>query len=354
MRPIRLKNVSPGMILGRDIFAIDGAVLLSKGIRLTEFFIRRLIQMGYDDIYIEDELSKDIELPDIINEKTRAIAKSTLMQAMNDIKIKKELEVKKIKMVVNGIVDEILGSKDILINLSDLRTVDEYTFAHSVNVTVLSIVIGKAIGLNELRLRDLGVGAILHDIGKVQVPNEILNKPGKLNEKEFEIMKNHSTLGYEMLKKYDDISSLSKGVTLFHHERLDGSGYPFGKIGDDIHLFARIVAITDTFDAMTSNRVYRGKISNGEALEYILTTSYSKYDYELVKAFMNHITVYPVGTIVKLSTGEKGIIIDNNKDAPTRPVVRIIPSKDTDKHSGYEEIDLQKKLTLFIKEICDE
>ena len=354
MRSISLCNTQPGMILGKDIYTSEGIILLSKGTKLTEFYIIRLSQMGFLDLYIDDDITEDIEIVDIINEKTRMMAKSALKEAMNAVKMKKELDVKKIKMLVNSIIDEILCTKNIMINLSDLRTVDEYTFGHSVNVAILSLVMGKALGLNELRLRDLGIGAILHDIGKTQIPNEILNKKGKLENEEVQIIKKHSTLGYEILKRYEDISSLSKGAVLFHHERIDGSGYPFGKKGEDIHLFGRIVAITDTFDAMTSNRVYKRKVSNGEALEYIHSTAMTNYDYDLVKIFMNHVTMYPVGTIVKLNNGQKAIVIDNNKDAPTRPIVRMISNKDSKGIHRYEEIDLQKQLTIFIDEIYDE
>ena len=214
---------------------------------------------------------------------------------MNDIKTNKDFEVENIKYAINNLVDEILSSRDIMINLSDLRTVDEYTFSHCVNVAILSIVIGKTIGLNALRLRDLGIGAILHDIGKTQVPNKILNKPASLNDEEIKVMKAHSVLGYELLKKHCEINSLSKGIVLFHHERIDGSGYPFGKAGEDIHLFSRIVAITDTYDAMTSNRVYRSKVSNAQALEFLVGMGNFHYDSDLVKTFMKHINIYPVG-----------------------------------------------------------
>ena len=353
MRPINLINVTPGMTLGQDIYSFEGTTLLIKGVTLTSYHINRLKQYGFLSIYIDDEISNDIELVDVINHKTRSMAKNAIMQAMNDLQVKKDFEVKNIKLVINNLIDEILSSRDIMINLSDLRTVDEYTFGHSVNVAILSMVIGKAIGLNELRLRDLGVGAILHDIGKTQVPNHILNKPESLNDEEFKVMKAHAFLGYELLKKYDDLSSLSKGAVLFHHERLDGSGYPFGKKDDDIHQFARIVAITDTYDAMTSNRIYRTKVSNGMALEYLVGMGNCHYDCDLVKVFMNHINIYPIGSMVKLNNGQKAIIIDNNKDAPTRPVVRIVLTGE-EKKRCFEEIDLQKKLNIIIEEVCDE
>ncbi|KXG74182.1 HD-GYP domain-containing protein [Thermotalea metallivorans] len=354
MRLVRLENVTSGMILAKDIYSCEGKILLAKGVTLTSHFIKRLQSLSIGEIYIEDEISRDIEIVDIIDDKTRMMAKQTLYQAVQDLKANKSLDFSSIQMVINRIVDELLRNKDIMVNLSDLRCVDEYTFAHSVNVAVLSIVIGKALGFHELRLRDLGIGAILHDIGKTQVPNEILNKPGKLELHEIEIMKNHPAFGYEILKEYCEISSLSRVAALMHHERVDGSGYPFGKRGSEIPEFARIIAIADTYDAMTSNRVYRKKITPNKAVEYLMSMGDYHFDHDMVKVFLNHITVFPVGTIVKLNTQEKAIVIDNNRYCPTRPIVRIIKDSKGEYVTKFQEIDLQKKLNIFIEEVCDE
>jgi putative nucleotidyltransferase with HDIG domain len=342
------------MILGKDIYSCEGKILLAKGVTLTSHFIKRLQSLTMNEIYIEDEISRDIEIYDIIDERTRVIAKQTIYQVMQDLKVKKALDFHGIQVAINRIVDELLSNRDIMINLTDLRSVDEYTFAHSVNVAVLSIVIGKALGYNELRLRDLGIAAILHDIGKTQIPNEILNKPEKLAEKEIEIMKNHTQFGYDILKDYDEISGLSRVGALLHHERIDGSGYPFGKRGDEISEFARIIAITDTYDAMTSNRVYKKRITPDKAIEYLISMGQHYYDYDMVRVFLNHLTVYPVGTIVKLNTKEHAIVIDNNCYTPTRPIVRLIRDTEGNYVSRFEEIDLQKKLNINIEEIVDE
>ncbi|MFT9497118.1 HD-GYP domain-containing protein [Anaerosolibacter sp.] len=354
MRLVRIENVTSGMILGKDIYSCEGKILLAKGVTLTSHFIKRLQNLTMNEIYIEDEISRDIEIYDIIDERTRVIAKQTIYQVMQDLKVKKAIDFHGIQVAINRIVDELLSNRDIMINLTDLRSVDEYTFAHSVNVAVLSIVIGKALGYNELRLRDLGIAAILHDIGKTQIPNEILNKPGKLAEKEIEIMKNHTQFGYDILKDYDEISGLSRVGALLHHERIDGSGYPFGKKGDEISEFARIIAIADTYDAMTSNRVYKKRITPDKVIEYLISMGQHYYDYDMVRVFLNHLTVYPVGTIVKLNTKEHAIVIDNNCYTPTRPIVRLIRDTEGNYVSRFEEIDLQKKLNINIEEIVDE
>ena len=354
MRLIKLKNVVSGMTLAKGIYSCEGKVLLAEGVRLTGSYIDRLKEIGIYEIYIEDEISKDIHIRDIIDDQTRIAAKRTICQAVRDLRLKKSFDVPRVSEIVNRIVDDLLSNKNIMINLADLRSVDEYTFAHSVNVAVVAIVIGKALGYNQLRLRDLGIGAILHDIGKTEIPLEILNKPGRLEASEVEIMKKHTEYGYEILKRHRDISTLSRGIPLMHHERIDGSGYPYGKKGDEIHEFAKIVAIADTYDAMTSNRIYKQKVAPDKAIEYLVSTGNYNFDYNIVKLFLNHVTLYPVGTIVRLNTAQKGIVIDNNQYSPTRPIVRIIKDEKLHSSSEFEEIDLQKHLTVFIEEICDE
>lgn len=354
MRLVNLKNVMAGMTLAKGIYSCEGKVLLAEGVKLTGSYIDRLKELSIYEIYIEDEISKDICIRDIIDDQTRIAAKSTICQVIRDLKLKKSFDVYLVNETVNQIVDELLANKNIIINLTDLRSIDDYTFAHSVNVAVISLVIGKTLGYNQLRLRDLGVGALLHDIGKTEIPLSILNKPGKLEPDEIEIMKKHTEYGYEILKEYSNISILSRGIPLMHHERMDGTGYPYGKKGDEIHEFAKIVAIADTYDAMTSNRIYKKKVAPEKAIEYLISTGNYYYDYNIVKLFLNHVAIYPVGTIVRLNTKQKGIVMDNNQYSPTRPIVRILKDQNMDVNCTFKEIDLQKNLTVFIEEICDE
>ncbi|AOT68597.1 HD-GYP domain-containing protein [Geosporobacter ferrireducens] len=354
MRLVNLKNVMAGMTLAKGIYSCEGKVLLAEGVTLTGSYIDRLKEMSIHEVYIEDAISKDIQIRDIINDQTRIAAKTTIYQVVRDLKLKKSFDMYLVNETINRIVDDLLSNKNIIINLTDLRSADEYTFSHSVNVAVISIVIGKTLGYNQLKLRDLGIGALLHDIGKTEIPLSILNKPGKLESDEIEIMRKHTVYGYEILKQYPNISILSRGISLMHHERIDGTGYPYGKKGDEIHEFAKIVAIADTYDAMTSNRIYKKKVAPEKAIEYLISTGNYNYDYNIVKLFLNHVTIYPVGTIVRLNTKQKGIVMDNNQYSPTRPIVRILKDQNIDDNCEFEEIDLQKNLTVFIEETCDE
>ncbi|MGE4283623.1 MAG: HD-GYP domain-containing protein [Clostridia bacterium] len=353
MRRISIDSIQNGAKLARSIYTEDGQVLLSAGVQLKQNYIDRLKQCNIFDIYIDDELSKDIEIKDIINDRTRLEAKALIRNIMEDCKHSSYFASDKVKSMVNQIVDELLYSDEILVNLSDLKTADDYTFAHSVNVCVLSIITGIKLGLNQLRLRDLGVGALLHDIGKIVIPEEILKKPAQLDAEEFEMIKKHTTLGYELIKNNPNISASSAYIVLAHHERFDGSGYPLSICGENIHLFARIVAIADVYDALTSDRVYKDKIKVHEAIEYIIALSERHFDKSIVQCFIENIAVYPIGTGILLSTGEKGIIIKLNKGFPTRPVIRIVYDANGTKKEVFPDIDLIKELNVKIVDTCE-
>ena len=353
MRRVLLKNVQYNMKLARTIYSDEGGILLSKGVTLKKEYIKRLDALGISDIYIQDEFSHDIEVNDVIHEQIRNETKLLIKQIMHNYKVGIELNASSVKKVVNTILDELLGTKDILVNLIDIKTVDDYTFAHSVNVCVLSIITGINIGLNQLKLRDLGVGALLHDVGKTLIPQEILKKPSKLDNDEFEQIKKHTILGYELLKKNANISSTSAYIALAHHERFNGSGYPLSIAGEKIHLFARIVAIADVYDALTSDRVYRKKVSVHEVIEYINGLGTQHFDSVVVEYFIQNIASYPVGTGVLLSNGYKGIVVEVSRNLPKRPIIRIVYDQEDNKVEKHEIIDLKKVLNITIKDTCE-
>jgi len=231
-----------------------------------------------------------------------------------------------------------------MINMVDLKGFDEYTFEHSINVTVLAILMGNYLDYNRKKLVKIGTGSILHDIGKSMVPDDILNKKGRLTEEEYEIIKDHTRLGYDYIKeKHSSISPVSRIVILSHHERLDGSGYPRGLKSDEIHEFAKIAAIVDVFDALTSDRIYRDRYTIPQALDYITSNSYTFFDKRLVKIFLRYISVYPNGTQVVLNNGKKAVIKKQNENYPSRPVVITLEEE--------KEINLMKELNLVIKKI---
>lgn len=353
MRKANICNINFECELAKTIYSSNGAILLAKGTKLNSKLLDRLKIAGINEIYIEDKISQDIEIEDIITEKTRMESKKIIIETMNDIKMHKEINYKAINSTVHNIINDILSNDNILINLSDIKTNDDYTFSHSVNVCILSIVVGVSLGYDEQKLKKLGIGTLLHDIGKIIIPQEILNKPGKLTEDEFEIMKTHTVKGYDMLKNKIDIEPLSRYVVLSHHEKWDGSGYPNNLKGENIHEFARISSITDVYDALTSHRVYRKKMQPYEAMEYILAMSNTQFDGNIVKKFYNHVAIYPNGTIIKLNTGDVAIVIDSNQKMPTRPLVKLILDPRGRKYISYHEINLQKELTVFIDKVLE-
>jgi HD-GYP domain-containing protein (c-di-GMP phosphodiesterase class II) len=208
-------------------------------------------------------------------------------------------------------------------------------------------------GYDEEKLKELGIGAMLHDVGKTRIPIEILNKPGGLTDEEFEIIKKHTNIGYEILKKSNMLSTYASYIALTHHERYDGKGYPLGLKGNEVHEFARIVSVADVYDAITSDRVYKRRIKINEAVEYLIGMGDHQFDYNIVRNFIEHVTIYPPGTCVLLNTGDKAIVVDINRKYPNRPIVRILADREGQIPKEPVEIDLTTNNTYIISDIID-
>ena len=219
--------------------------------------------------------------------------------------------VKQLDDIVSQLVETVGGDTGGLTHISQLKSYDEYTFLHSLSVTVLSIAIGRQLKLHEVVLKRLGRAAILHDIGKMLIPLDILNKPGKLTNEEFAIMKSHSEKGADYLREVGIEDDLLYKAVRGHHEKVDGSGYPDGLKKDDISAFAKIISVGDVYDALTSHRPYRNPMIPADVLEIIMSDVDRAFDYKIAKAFMDSVEFYPVGTNVRLSNGEWGVVVDN-------------------------------------------
>ncbi len=348
MRKISVSNCEAGMILGKAIFFNGAAILLEAGVELTETYINRLINLGISEVYIDDEISKDIVVRDVVADETRREAIEFIKNTMNTYCSGDTLYTIEVMKVVNKIIDDILSLDDIIVNLTDIKTCDNYTFLHSVNVCILSIITGVNLEMPYNELKDLGVGALLHDIGKVVIPSQILQKDSALTDEEYEVVKKHSIMGYNILKTMPQISEVSAMVALCHHERYDGKGYISGLKKDEIHVFSRIVAIADIFDALTSDRIYRKKISTNQAIDYLTVIAAPSLDSNILCCFTKIIPPFPIGTGVLLNNGEKGVVIGLNKYLPTRPVLRIVFNADGSKKPNFEEVDLSKENERFI------
>lgn len=342
MRFVPIDSVNEGMILAKPLLGKNDELLLNKGVVLFSSYVSKIKQHGYYGIYIEDELSKEIEIPDTIDEKMRFEAIKSVRDVFSNIEEGKSIPrhiYRSLTDVIEDIVKNILENKDAIVNIIDLKAFDDYTFYHCVNVCILSIVIGKALKLNKKQLFDLALTAILHDIGKTFVPREILNKNDRLSDEEFEIIKTHSSKGYCYVKDNFDIPAVSYVGILHHHERYDGNGYPMGVEGEKISLFGRIVAVSDVYDAITSDRPYRKALPSFEAIEYIMGNSGIAFDPEITRVFTRKIAPYPVGTSVRLSNDMIGLIAENYEDCCTRPKIKIFKHGDTEVEPYY--IDLK-------------
>lgn len=354
MRKISVEKVREGMLLAKTIFSLDGNILLNAGIKMKESYINKFRELGISEIYIDDNISSDIVIEDVISDETRFEARMAVKKAMDSMVHSNSMDVKPVRNVVGKIVEELLSVQDAVINLQDIKTLDSYTFAHSANVCVLSTITGISMGYDALKLKELALGALLHDIGKTKIPNEILNKPEQLTPEEYEVIKKHTKYGYEILKQSGDISAYTSYIALTHHEKFNGEGYPLGLKGKEIHEFSRIVSIADVYDAMTSDRVYRKKINISEAVEYLISLGNYQFDYDIVRKMIEHISIYPLGTYVSLSTGEIAIVVDTNKKYPNRPVIRLVRDANGGFYESFKEIDLTSYNNIVITDVLDD
>lgn len=269
--------------------------------------------------------------------KSRDKTRSYVDNMLAETRMGKIVDVKKARQVVAELANNIIENADASMWLTHLKNRDEYTAIHSVNVCVLSITFGRAIGLDKNQLNDLGLGALLHDMGKMCVPLEILNKPGKLTNEEFEIMKSHPLQGFKLLERNKDLSFEVLDIVKSHHERLNGSGYPGGLKDENINYFTKIVSITDVYDAITSDRVYHDGMTPHEALKKMYEWAPGNFDDELMQAFIRTIGIYPVGSLVELKSGHIGLVVKLNEEKRLKPIIIMIMNR-------YKEYYPKRKL----------
>ncbi|MDD2585012.1 MAG: HD-GYP domain-containing protein [Syntrophomonadaceae bacterium] len=348
MRRLRLEELETGMIVGRSIYSSDSRILLAAGVMLNNNYIHRLRELGIYSVYIKDELTGEIDFPEIISEKTRIKAVRTIKENFGCIEKDRYLNIQQVKDMVEDLISEIITQKEVLFSLMDVNSYDDYTFAHSVNVCLISIIIGISLRYDRIKLTELGIGALLHDIGKTHVDRQILNKKDILTTEEYEEIKRHPEYGFDILRTYQDISLLSSHVAYQHHERWDGTGYPRGIKGKDIHEYARIVAAADVYDALMGDRPYRPPFTVDQAIAEIRQMRGTHLDPRIVGIMIANIAVYPVGSLIQLSTGDIAIVVKVRKLNPTQPVVRVIFTAGKKKVGTYHEIDLASLPTIRI------
>lgn len=268
-------------------------------------------------------------------------AKNVIEEAMRDVRMGRDMNMDAVNQVVAEMADSVLRNPDALTSLSRLKHFDEYTFFHSVNTSLLALSLGRNLGIDESRLHQLGVGTLLHDIGKMKVPLEILNKPGKYEAHEFEIMKQHAMRGAEVLSGTTGLTDHYLKPALEHHERVDGTGYPYQRQRSELSQFGMMAAVVDIYDAITSDRCYHKAKPAHEALQFLYLISQKGHlEHTLVQRFIQVVGVYPVGSVVRLNTGEVAVVSRINRPAPLEPEVIVVKSAGNTIVSHPKTVDL--------------
>lgn len=333
-------NLKPGMILSKDIILNDkdNTVLLVKGQVLDSNYIDKILFYNIPGIHVVNKFFDKLKYESVIDDKLEKKALSGIRDVIaqvetNDGKITDE-SVNKFSEIVDELVDEITVKKELNNSIMEFRNHDEYTYQHCLSVANLSISAGISMGLNKKMLHDIGMAGFLHDMGKLRIPSEIINKPGKLTTGEFTLMKKHPLFAMEMLKNQVS-DEILEGIGC-HHEKVDGTGYPFGKKQDDISLYGRILSICDVYHALSSDRSYRKSCFPNEVMEYMMGNADIQFDYDILCIFLKSVVAFPVGCFVRLSNGKMGVVVKNYIENNMRPKIRVIQK---DKSVG-EDIDL--------------
>ncbi len=376
-KKISVEQLKPGMYisdLGSDW--MSHPFLRSQFAVKDEAAIRKIIETGIHEVYIdptrgldvadaptEHEVRKEIEAemfrvaaepaqvrkistPEEMGRarKVHGEANKIIHNIMSDVRLGKQVQVEAVEPVVEQMTESILRNSGALLSLCRVKNKDDYTFLHSVSVCALLVAFCRAVGLDAQTIHLAGVGGLLHDIGKVRVPDKLLNKPGRFTEDEFQLMKNHVVESRKILDETDGISEISIQVASEHHERYDGSGYAQGLKGEAISKMGKMAAICDVYDAITADRVYHKGMAPHEALRKIFEWSKFHFDPLLVQQFMRAIGIYPVGTMVMLESGRIGVVLEQAEGSLLQPLVRVFYDSRQMQYIEPKEVNLAKPL----------
>ncbi|SIO32820.1 HD-GYP domain-containing protein [Salinivibrio sp. ES.052] len=281
-------------------------------------------------------------------------SKQQLSRLLNDIYDNKPIDVSPIEDLAGGIVDNIFKRQHAVAWISGIRDKSAYLMEHSLNVAFLLVNFGRYLGFDHATLQELAVGGLVHDIGKVLVADEILNKPGKLTAEEFDHMKLHQVFSQPVLDSIPDLSQIARDVSLMHHEKLDGNGYPNGLQGEALHTIGRMSGIVDIYDALTADRCYKRAMSPSEAFKIMMGLTPFHLDPTLLRSFIQCIGFYPIGSLVELEDGRVGLVWQENLDDITRPVVKIFYSVRSNQFREVEYIDLNRRHDIRIARATSE
>jgi HD-GYP domain-containing protein (c-di-GMP phosphodiesterase class II) len=345
-RKVPLAEAVVGQVVAAPVVSASGQILIEEGAILTRQLLDLLDLWGVAAVsvretaaplprapapapsrrraepyrYDERRVAASKEAIKTVHRQAKSLAEQILVRVRSDRAGASPEELRRIAL---ALVDESIDGQEVAAAVLHVRAFDDYLFAHSVNVSVLSVLVGHAMGLSRTDLQALAAGGLVHDAGMARLSREIWDKDGPLTEAEYAEVRRHPALGADSLKSAIAGMPEIGPIVLQHHERLDGSGYPDGLRGDSIHPLARVTAVCDVFDAMRGERRYRPKFLPYDAMAHVMQASTSTLDPDVVRAFVRYMSVYPIGSFVLLNTGEIGVVLAANEFSPVRPVVKV-------------------------------
>ncbi|MEK8022899.1 MAG: HD-GYP domain-containing protein [Candidatus Hydrogenedentota bacterium] len=365
MYTVEVRDAKAGMTLSRPVFTRNGNLLLDAGTRLSDHTLDLLDLWGIFDIQVDSIDSPSGHAPAPRQKKKfdpvkREAEKKRvedvggwvrdeiegLMKQMNSGG--RDIDMERLKGVAESIVEESMKDNELMVSLTTLMDFDSYLFSHAVHVSILSVVIGIAMGLTQKEIQSLAIGGALIDLGMLKVDRKIWDKDGVLSEAEFNFVKQHPLLGLKDAEPHcrGDVASLR--IIAEHHERLDGSGYPRKLRDKAIHPLAKIVAVCDIYDAMQQPRAYRKKWLPYQVMGHLLVSSTETLDAQVVKTFLRTMSAYPIGSFVKMDTGQVGVVVSSNPASPIRPVVKLflLASGETMEKPEFADLSADKRFII--------
>ncbi|MDR1702125.1 MAG: HD-GYP domain-containing protein [Sporomusaceae bacterium] len=364
LKKVAHKDLKPGMQVGKMVLTHDNKIIVNEGTVLNAVIIEGLSIWGIRDILIKEQLGDQDDTVIIETPRERITAKkkretpeqkkfnqdynetvNIIKNTFQNISYFQEIPLGQMQELAGYSIEKMASATSALNYIYGLRKQDEYTFHHSIDVSIICGIIGKWLDIKGPRLQELVLAGLLHDIGKMMIPQEIINKPARLTEEEYNIVKQHSTLGYQLVQKTPGVSKDIAFGILQHHEKMDGSGYPMGVEGKRINQFAKIIAVADTYDALTSERVYRGSLAPFVAIEIMVNEMFGKLDPATCFTFLDKIKDTLIGNVITLSDGRDAEVIHIGPNLAMRPVVIAVDGEiiDLDKRKDLRIIEAKKK-----------
>jgi putative nucleotidyltransferase with HDIG domain len=336
---IKIDDCHEGQVVAEDIVTSRGILLLPKNTMINTYIINRLINHAVCQLYIystHDKKENEITIKELMETYDKSL--NSTKSILHNLAAGKKISYQEIEQTSDFILAKSESPFDVLKCIDELKKVDEYTYTHSFNVAIYSMLIAKWLELSPEQVQHVITAGILHDLGKAQMPSNILNKKGKLLPEEFDCIKKHTIVGYDMSKNVSRLRHDVRQVILMHHEREDGKGYPFGIKGNKIHLYTKIISISDVYDAMTSDRIYKRKTTPFNTFREFQKIGLGHFDTKIMITFLSNIANYYLGSKVRMNTGQIGEIVYLPPHNPSMPVVRIDDS--------YIDLDVDKKYRI--------